>query len=138
MLELRYYCRGSGPKEIGKLLDTVAEKCGLTYEIVSLSANGVYDRKREIQIFETDFKPRARVLSRRTGQSMVQLKLRGSGRHPSPLPDGLAITRGGTIEWFALGSQDIVDFLKDALKEGYGCLEERCKPKHFLPNCNRR
>ncbi len=127
MLGLRYYCRGQGTREIGKLLDEVGEKCGLTYEIVDLSDNGAYDGTREKLAFKTDFEPYARNLYKRTGQPIRQLRSPRFGQYFLSIPGTLAITRDDVVQWYVAGKEEIIGFLQEVTRQGYGCLEARCK-----------
>ena len=127
MFKLRYYCRGEGKEEIAKLLTNIREKCGITYEISDLSRNGAYDEEKEKEVYERNFKPRAKVLKKRTGEPITQLRSRGARHYFVSLPGTIAIIRDKEIEWYTLGDEEITKFLKAVLRKGYAYLEEYCK-----------
>ena len=127
MFKLRYYCQGEGKEEIRKLLTDIGEKYGLTYEISDLSRNGAYDEEKQKQVYERDFKLRAKVLKKRTGEPITQLRSRRARHYFVSLPGTIAIIRGKDIEWYTLGDEEITKFLKAVLSKGYAYLEECCK-----------
>lgn len=124
MFRLRYYCQGEGKEEIRKLLTDVEAKHGVPYEILDLSRNGVYDEEKERQVYETDFKPGARVLKKRTGHPITKLRSRKARHYFVSIPGTIAIVRDEEIEWYTLGVEEIAKFLKMVLSKGYAFLEE--------------
>ena len=127
MFELRYYCQGEGQKEIRELLSDIGEKHGITQEISDLSRKGAYDEEKEEQVYERHFKPRAKVLKKRTGKPITQLRSRKARHYFVSLPGTIAIIRDKKIEWYTLGDEEITKFLKVVLGKGYAYLEECCK-----------
>jgi hypothetical protein len=112
-LTLRYYCEGEGNKVIRDLLEEVKNKLGIPYEIVG----GPHDKLKDQEIYERDFKPRARFLKKRTGRSIRELRSR-RGHYFVSVPGTIAVVRNRLVEWWTLGDDDIIAFLKDLLKEG--------------------
>ncbi|MFZ6016831.1 MAG: hypothetical protein ACOYU0_04300 [Nitrospirota bacterium] len=114
MLKLRYYCQGEGKEGIRKLLSDIKEKHGITYEISDLSRNGAYDEEKEKQVYEKDFKPKAKMLKKRTGKPITQLRSH-RGHYFVSLPGTITIIRDENIEWYTLGDEEITRFLKAVL-----------------------
>jgi hypothetical protein len=127
MLKLLYYCQGEGNEAIRKLLTDIGEKYPITYEISDLSRSGTYDEEKEKQVYERDFKPRAKVLKKRTGEPITQLRSRRARHYFVSLPGTIAIIRDKEIEWYTLGDEEIAKFLRTVLSKGYAYLEECCK-----------
>ena len=127
MFKLRYYCQGEGKEEIRKLLTDVKKKHGIIYEISGLSINRAYDEEKEKQVYERDFKPRAKVLKKRTGEPITQLRSRKARHYFVSLPGTITIIRNERIEWYTLGDEEITKFLNAVLSKGYVFLEECCK-----------
>lgn len=126
MFKLRYYCQGEGKEGIRKLLIDIEEKHGITYEISDLSRNGAYDEEKEKQVYERDFKPRAKVLKKRTDEPITQLRSRRARHYFVSLPGTITIIRDEEIEWYTLGDEEITKFLKAVLSKGCDFLEECC------------
>jgi hypothetical protein len=112
-LTLRYYCKDEGNKVIRDLLEEVRNKLGIPYEIVS----GLHNELKDREIYDRDFKPRARLLMKRTGKSIRELRSR-SGHYFVSIPGTIAVIRNGLVEWWTLGDDDIIAFQKELLKEG--------------------
>ena len=112
-LTLRYYCKDEGNKVIRDLLEEVRNKLDMSYEIVGGPHNELKDR----EIYDRDFKPRARLLMKRTGKSIRELRSR-SGHYFVSVPGTIAVIRNGLVEWWTLGDDYIIAFLKELLKEG--------------------
>jgi len=127
MFKLRYYCQSEGKVGIRELLTGIEAKHGITYEISDLSRNGAYDEEKEKQVYERDFKPRAKVLKKRTSEPITQLRSRRARHYFVSLPGTIAIIRDEKIEWYTLGDKKITMFLKAVLDKGYAFLEECCK-----------
>ena len=123
MFRLRYYCQGEGREEIRTLLTDIEEKHGITHEISDLSRNGAYDEEKEKQVYERDFKPRAKVLKKRTGEPITRLRSRRARHYFVSLPGTITIIRDDEIEWYTLGDGEITKFLKAGLSKGYAFLE---------------
>ena len=112
-LTLRYYCKDEGNKVIRDLLEEVRNKLGIPYKIVG----GPYNELKDREIYERDFKPRARLLKKRTGKSIRELMSR-SGHYFVSVSGTIAVIRIGLVEWWTLGDDYIIAFLKELLKEG--------------------
>lgn len=129
MFKLRYYCQGEGDEEVRRLLSDVEAKHNIPFEILDLSRNGAYDEEKEKQVYETHFKPRARILKKRTRQPITKLRSRKARHYFVSRPGTIAVIRNDEIEWYTLGVQQIADFLKTVLTNGCAFLEE-CSTWH--------
>ncbi len=127
MLKLRYYCQREGKEGIRKLLTGIEAKHGISYETSDLSRSGAYDEDNEKQVYERDFKPRAKVLRKRTGESITRLRSRRTRHYFVSLPGTITIVSDEHIEWYTLGDEEIAKFLRAVLEKGYAFLEECCK-----------
>jgi len=127
VFRLRYYCQGAGNQLIRKLLTDVESKHGIAHEISDLSTNGGYDEEKERQAYETYFKPRAKLLKKRTGEPITQLRSRRARHYFVSLPGTIAIVRDNETEWYTLGDEEIRKFLEAVLEKGHASIEERCK-----------
>ncbi len=127
MIRLRYYCKAQGGDEILKLLTEVKAKHNIPYEVLDLSSNGEYDEEKERRVYERHFKPRAKILKKRTGESITRLRSRKARHYFVSTPGTIAIVRDGEIEWYTLGNEEIAKFLKMVLSKGHAFLEECCE-----------
>jgi len=127
MFKLRYYCQGKGDEGIRKLLVDIEAKYGITYEILDLSKNGAWDNEKDKLVYNNDFKPRVKVLKRRTGLRITKLRSRRARNYFVSNPGTIAIVRDEKIEWYTLGVEEIIKFLKKVLDKGYAFLEKLCK-----------
>jgi len=127
MFKLRYYCQGDGTEGIRKILTDIEVRHGIRYEVSDLSRNGAYDEEKEKRVYERDFKPRSKVLKKRTGIPITQLRSRKARHYFVSLPGTITIIGDGEIEWYTLGDEEITEFLKAVLDKGYTILEEYCK-----------
>lgn len=122
MFKLRYYCQGGGNREILRLLQGIKGKNRITYEVVSLLG-----QEQERQAYERDFKPRARILKKRTGKPITKLRGAGGERHYYvSIPGTIAIVRNGQVEWWTFTDSEITEFLNRVLSEGQAFLEKLC------------
>ena len=129
MLKLRYYCQAGGNEEIRRLLTDIEAKHNMSYEILDLSRDGAYDDEKERETYERDFRPRAGILRKRTGES-IRKELRGGKgkrRYYISIPGTMTVVRDREIKWYALGDEEIAKFLKVVLSDGYVFLEECCR-----------
>src|SRR6266487_5812963 len=120
MLSLRYYCKGRAEEDIRVLLAEVKAEHTVAHEILDLSSHGEYDEDKEKEIYERDFKPRARVLKKRIGQSITSLRSRKAGHYFVSIPGTIAIVSDSSVEWYTLGKGEITQFLKAVLAKGRG------------------
>ena len=127
MFKLRYYCQKAGKEEIRKILTEINKKHSIPSEISDLSRNGVYDPEKEKQVYERDFKPNAKVLKKRTGESITQLRSRKGRNYFISLPGTIAIIRNEGVEWYTLGDEEIIKSLNAVLDNGSILLEKYCK-----------
>jgi DNA modification methylase len=127
--KLRYYYQSEVKEWIRKLLTDVEAKGGIAYEISDLSRNRTYDEDKERQVYERDFKPRARILKKRTGQSIRKQLRGGKGkkRYYVSIPGTIAVVRDAEIEWYTIGDEEIGKFLRSVSNSGYAFLEKYCR-----------
>lgn len=126
MFKLWYYCKAQGNKEIVELLAKAEAKHNIQYEILDLSRDGAYDEEKEKQVYERDFKPKAKILKKRTGEPITRLRSRKAGHYFVSLPGTIAIVRDGQVEWYTIGVQEIINFVKKVLSNGHTFLRECC------------
>lgn len=122
MSTLRYFCQGSGDADVVGLLRQVGTRWGLDCEVRDLSLHGEYNETMEREVYATYFKPHARALKQRIGQSITSLRS-GTGRYFVSVPGTMAVFQNGAAEWFAIGKEDILAFLASLLKRGPRMLE---------------
>jgi hypothetical protein len=126
MITLRYYCRGQGNAEITRILAEIGTRHNIPREVLDLSSNGVYDQGKEKRVYEAEFKPRAKILKRRTGRPMAkELRSRGARNYFVSTPGTMALVRDGKVESYTVGDGEIIEFLKMVLIKGHALLEER-------------
>lgn len=129
MFKLRYYCQAKGKEELRELLMDIEAKHNISYETLDVSRNGAYDEEKERQVYERDFKPKARILKKRTGES-IRKELRGSKgkkHYYVSTPGTMTVVRDGEIEWYTVGDEEIIRFLKMVLSNGHVFLKECCR-----------
>jgi hypothetical protein len=93
---------------------------------LDLSSNGEYDEEKENRVYERGFKPRAKILKKRTGELITRLRSRKARHYFVSTPGTIAVFRDGDIEWYTLGDEEIAKFLRMVLSKGYALLEECC------------
>jgi hypothetical protein len=126
-MRLRYYCQRQGNTEITKLLADIETRQHIPHVVLDLSKTGAYDEAREKQVYETEFKPRAKTLKRRTGKAVTQLRSRGARHYFVSTPGTMAVVREAKVEWYAVGDGEIIEFLKAVLLKGHALVEARCQ-----------
>ena len=128
MLTLRYYFSGKANDQISKLLTDIKARHQITSDLLDLSTNGKYDSQKEKTAYESDFKPRAKVLKNRMGAPItISLRSRKARNYYVSTPGTIAISSTAGVEWYTLGIDDIVGFLEEVLSRGYSVLEERSR-----------
>jgi hypothetical protein len=128
MLGLRYYCEGQGSAEVTRLLVEIRTRHNVQHEVLNLSSNGSYDEEKEKQVYEAEFKPRAKILKKRTGKPITKkLRSRRARHYFVSTPGTIAVVRDGKVEWYAVGEREIIEFLNMILIKGHALLEERCQ-----------
>ncbi len=126
MITLRYYCQGRGNAEVTRLLVEIGTRHNISHEVLDLSSNGAYDKGKEKQVYEAEFKPRAKILKKRTGRSMAKgLRSRGARNYFVSTPGTIAVVRDGKVEWYTVGDGEIIEFLKMVLIKGHVLFEQR-------------
>ena len=126
MVGLRYYCQCQGSPEVTRLLGQIRTAHNIPHEVLDLSNNGAYDEGKEKQVYEAEFKPRAKILKKRTGKAIThELRSRRARHYFVSTPGTIAVVRDGKVEWYAVGDSEIVEFLEMVLIKGHALLEER-------------
>lgn len=118
MYTLKYYCQGSGDKEILNLLQQIKDKHQISYEIKDLSTNGQYDQAKEKAAYEKDFRPQAKVLAKTTGVRITKLRSARRGRYYVSLPGTIALLKDGLMVWWLHIEKDIKQFMQNLLLSG--------------------
>jgi len=118
MYTLRYYCQGSGDKEILNLLHQIKDKHEISYEIKDLSTNGKYDRAKEKAAYEKDFKPREKALTKTTGLSVTKLRSARRGRYYVSMPGTIGLLKNVQMVWWTLTKENIMVSLQKILATG--------------------
>lgn len=122
MFILRYYCQVGGNGRILELLEEVKEKHGVAHEVLDL-----WGQEQERQVYERDFKPRAKILKKRTGKPIKELRGAGGKRHYYiSNPGTIAVVRNAQVEWWTFTDSEITEFLNRVLSEGQDFLEKLC------------
>ncbi len=80
MLTLKYYFSSKANENISKLLAGAMARHSIPCEMIDLSNYGAYDHEKEKTVYETDFKPRAKILKERTGAPITRLRSRKSAQ----------------------------------------------------------
>lgn len=130
MVTLQYFFNGMPDVEIVGLLDRVATMQAIEVRMDDLSDRGQYDPGKNREVYDVYFKPRAKVLKRRTGQSITGLRS-NSGRYFVAIPGTLAVLHDGEVAWFEIGKDDILRLLFVFLRDGPGALETLRRPFSF-------
>jgi hypothetical protein len=126
MLTLRYYHPAQVNDQIICLLEQIKRIHNIPYNGIDLSRGGQYDEQKDRQVYERDFKPRARMLKKRTGESLTTLRSRRARNYFVSLPGTIAIVGDEGIEWYTLGDAEILVFLRSAVTKGLSALHECC------------
>lgn len=138
-MKLRYYAPAYRVhKKILGFLHRIKRVHGLDYEIVEIRKNrhGYLDEQHEKEIYEKDFKPRAKILKARVGEGIGKILRSGKKRHYN-VAGIIALVRKGKVEWFAWLYDPLYErwcfydkeypltlgFLGFVLEEGTGSLE---------------
>jgi hypothetical protein len=130
--------------EVIKILELIKSKHGIDYEVFGIrseviSGNRYVDEKHEKEIYETHFKPRARILNKRIGAPLPKCLRSRGGRGHYYIAGVVAVLRNGLVEWFTcyescrdrfkMYDEDLnIGFLKAVLDVGLPLLEDLCKP----------
>ena len=125
MFSLRYYCKANGNQEVRNLLAEIEARHTIPYETTDLTKWGAYDEEKEREVYERDFKPRARLLKKRTGEPITRLRSQ-KGRYFVSIPGTIAIVKDEAVEWYALGEGEVMQFLNIVLDNGCAFLDECC------------
>lgn len=78
--------------------------------------------EKEKAIYERDFKPSARLLKARTGDSITRLRSRKARHYFVSTPGTIAIVSDDGVEWYTLGNGEITQFLTSVLAGGHAPL----------------
>jgi hypothetical protein len=143
MFKIRYYlAETTYQKEVNEkilhLLQEIKNKHEIEFEISNISINkeGYVDERHVKEIYEKYFKPRAKVLKRRIGESLPRSLRSQRGRGYYYLSGVIAILEDEQIGWytcwessekFKIFDEDYkVGFLKALLSQGPSLLKEIC------------
>ena len=116
----RYYCKIPGNKEIKVLLKEIKGKYDVEYEIIE----GPYDREKDKQVYERYFKPRAKILKRRTGIPITKLRSHKARNYFVSIPGTLAVFRNELVQWWSYTDTEIINFLRKIISEGIPFLQK--------------
>jgi hypothetical protein len=122
MFMFRYFFNALPDAQIVDLLARIRATHGIPYRLDDLSSGGQYNPIRNRHVYETYFKPNARTLKRRTGESITVLRSR-SGRYFVSTPGTLALLRDNAVEWFTIGKEETLEFLQQVLGDGHSVIE---------------
>ncbi|MCK4364917.1 MAG: hypothetical protein KAW45_02590 [Thermoplasmatales archaeon] len=143
MFKLRFYLgetdsRREKNKQIISLLQEIKKRHNIDYEIFRLriTKNGYVDEKHEKEIYENHFKPRAKVLKKRIGESLPRTLRSQRGRGHYYVSGTIAILEDGQIGWYTcwksckrfekFDKDSEVSFLKVLISQGPKLLKELC------------
>ena len=129
MLTLRYYCQGyRANRTVLELLGEVERKRGIKCEVIDLSINQSYDSEKEKQVYERYFKPRAKILKKRTGKSVFkELRSKRARNYFVSIPGTITVFRNDIVEWYTIMPEEILDFLKNIISQGEVFLQSICR-----------
>ena len=111
---INYYCKDINPK-IRKLLEEIKKKHGIDFEIIQ---NEPWNEKKDKEIYEKYFKPRSRILKKRTGKSITELRSKRAGHYFVSIPGTIAIFRNNILEYWELATDEGIKFLERFLEKG--------------------
>jgi len=118
---------GSADESLCSLLGNIEKTHGIPSEICDVSHQGAYDPQKEKEVYERDFKPRAKTLKKRTGRSIEKnLRSRKTRNYFVSIPGTIAVVSDQGVEWYTLGREEISKFLDRVLVKGSVQLEELC------------
>ncbi len=127
MFKIMYYYSTSASTKISKILANIQATNYISYEMIDLSTNGEYDREKEKRVYETDFKPKAKILKYRTGHPITVLRSRKARNYFVSTPGTVAISSPEGVEWYAIDEKKIFEFLRDVELRGQHVIDDRCK-----------
>ena len=116
------YCDGPGDLLVKQRLAEIETKWGLVCEVVDLSHDGEHDFERNRVVYAKIFRPRAKVLKRRTGESIRSLRSH-SGRYYVSTPGALTIVRDGLVELFCIEPPKVLGVLNLVVSDGPAAIE---------------
>jgi len=143
MFKLRFY-RGNTERQKEKnerilaLLEEIKRKHKIDYEIFDLriTKDGYVDETHEKEIYEKHFKPRAKVLKQRIGESLPRALRSRQGKGHYYISGVIALLENGQIGWYTcyesckkfeeMDEDYTIGFLKALLNRGIALLEEIC------------
>ncbi len=111
---INYYCEDVNPK-IKELLEKINKKHGIGFEIIQ---NTPWDEKKDKEIYEKYFKSRSRILKKRTGKSITELRSKGAGHYFVSIPGTIAIFKNDILEYWEFATDEGIKFLEKFLEKG--------------------
>jgi hypothetical protein len=143
MFSLRFYRGDTGYQKeknerILGLLGEIKKRYGIEYEIFDLrvTKDGYIDETHVREIYEKHFKPRAKVLKQKIGESLPRTLRSRRGRGHYYISGVIASLENGQIEWYTcyesckkfkdIDEDYTIGFLKALLNQGIALLKEIC------------
>jgi hypothetical protein len=142
MFKLRFYLGETAyqkeKNQIIRMLQEIKVRHNIDYEIFKLriTKDGYVDEKHEKEIYEDHFKPRAKILKQRIGESLPRTLRSQRGRGHYYLSGVIAILENGQIGWYTcwescrrfenIDKDYTIGFLKALLSQGSSLLNELC------------
>lgn len=117
---IKYFCEEINP-EIRELLEKIKEKHGINFEIVQ---NKPWDEEKDKEVYEKYFKPRAKVLRKRTGKPVTKLRSRRARHYFISIPGTIALFVDDKSEYWEFATEEGVRFLEDVLEDGEWKIKE--------------
>ena len=121
-LIIRYYCRDSNFK-IKELLEVIKKRHGIAFEIIQ---NKPFKEEKDKIVYEKDLKPRSKILKKRTGKSITELRAKG-GHYFVSIPGTIILYKNNIAEWWELATEEGLKFLKRIADEGMRYLDKLIK-----------
>jgi len=129
--------------EVLQLLQFIKSKHRIDFEVFGIKSEQIsgslyVDEKHEKEVYETHFKPRARILNKRIGARLPRCLRSRGGRGHYYITGVVAVLKNGLIEWFtcyesckdrfeSYGQDRDIGFLKFVLDLGPSVLEDLCR-----------
>lgn len=122
-ITIKYFCENINPA-IEKLLEKIKEKHEINFEIVQ---NKSWKKGKDKEIYEKYFKPRARILRKRTGKPITKLKSRKARHYFVSIPGTIALFVGDNLEYWEFATEEGIRFLEEVLGNGEERVNEMLK-----------
>jgi DNA-binding Lrp family transcriptional regulator len=113
-ITIKYFCEDIDPK-IKELLVKIREKHHINFEIVQ---NKPWSEEKDKEIYEKYFKPRARILRKRTGKPVTKLRSRKAKHYFVSIPGTISLFVDDVLEYWLFAIEEGIRFLEDVLENG--------------------